>query len=124
VRLDRKLLLIAPAIVLLCVVAGVLYIAVQLNVLHSVSDTLNERADFIASVERGDKALDNRQAINLLRWSLDIEARRSAALTAARDSLLVLSAIAFVACGVLSIGIRKVPREHWPRISLGRSRTE
>ena len=123
-RLDRKLLLIAPAIVLVFVIAGLVYAAVQLHVLSSVSDTLAERDAFIGAVERGEKRLDARQAIGLLRVSMDVESRRTAALIASRDLLVALSAIALVSCGVLAIGIRSVPREHWPRLSFGRSRSE
>jgi len=31
-----------------------------------------------------------------------------------------LSVIAFASIGMLAFGIRSVPREHWPRLSLGR----
>jgi hypothetical protein len=52
VRLDRKLLLIAPAIVLVFVAAGIAYTARQLQVLRSGSDTWKDRSDFVAAVER------------------------------------------------------------------------
>ena len=120
-RLDRKLLLIAPAIVLVCVAAGMVYAATQLHVLASVSETWQERSDFLGSVERGEKPLDPTKAVGLLRISLEVESRRTAAITASRDLMLVLSTIALVACGVLVIGIRSVPREHWPRFAVGRS---
>ena len=122
-RLDRKLLLIAPTIVLVFLVAGLIYAAVQLHILASVSDTLGERRDFIAAVERGQKTLDARQTAGLLQLAMDVEARRTAALIASRDLLIALSVIALVCCGVLGLGIRSVPREHWPRLSLGRNRT-
>jgi hypothetical protein len=121
VRLDRKLLLIAPTIVLVGVAAGMIYAAVQLHVLSSVSETLTERSNFIAAVERGEKTLDQRQALGVIRLSFDVEAKRTTAIAAARDLLIVLSAIAFVAIVILSIGVRGVPREHWPRLSFGRS---
>lgn len=117
-RLDRKLLLIAPTIVLACVVAGMIYAAVQLNVLGSVSGSWSDRNDFITAVEHGQKPLSQRQAMNIIRFSLDVEERRTAAITATRDLLGWLAGIAGVACGVLLIGIRSVPREHWPRFSL------
>jgi hypothetical protein len=120
VRLDRKLLLIAPAIVLVFVVAGIVYTSVQLHVLGSVSDTFRERSDFIAAVERGDKGLDQRQALGLLHLQFDVEAKRTAAIVAARDLLIVLSAIAGAALSALGLGIRSIPREHWPRIAFGR----
>lgn len=122
-RLDRKLLLIAPTIVLVFVVAGMLYAAIQMHILASVSDTLATRRAFVAAVERGEKRLDERQALNVIHAQFDVEARRSAALSAARDLLAVLSAIALVSTGVLAIGIRSVPREHWPRISFGKTGT-
>ena len=119
-RLDRKLLLIAPTIVLVFVVAGIVYAANQMHVLASVSDTLGERREFVAAVEKGEKPLDQRQALNIIHAQFDVEARRSAALTAARDLLIELSAIAVASVGVLAMGIRSVPREHWPRMSFRR----
>ncbi len=119
-RLDRKLLLIAPAIVLFFVVAGIIYTAFQMHVLSSVSDTWKQRSDFIASVERGDKALSQQQAVGLLRYALEVESKRTAAVIATRDLLILLAAIALVSCGVLAFGIRRVPREHWPRLQFGR----
>lgn len=114
-RLDRKLLLIAPTIVLGFVVAGMIYAAVQLRVLSNVGATWKDRSDFIASVERGDKKLDQRQSLGILRYSLDVEAKRTEAIVATRDLLIVLSAIALLSCAALVLGIRTVPREHWPR---------
>jgi hypothetical protein len=121
VRLDRKLLLIAPTIVLVFVVAGLLYATLQLHVLTSVSDTWKDRSDFVAAVQRGEKKMNEGQAINVLRFSLDVEAKRTAAITATRDLLIVLSATALLSCIVLAIGIRSVPREHWPRFSSKKS---
>ena len=105
------------------VVAGVVYAAVQLHVLGSVSESYQERSDFIASVERGERSLDARQSIGLLRLAMDVESKRTAAVHASRDLLGWLSAIALVCCGVLALGIRSVPREHWPRLNFGRSRS-
>jgi hypothetical protein len=121
VRLDRKLLLIAPAIVLVFVVAGMIYAAVQMHVLAGVSRTLETRRTFIAAVKRGEKPLDQRQALNIIDAQFDVESRRSVALTATRDLLALLSGIAVVSVGVLGVGIRAVPREHWPRLSFRRS---
>ena len=120
-RLDRKLLLIAPTIVLLFVVAGLLYAASQLHALSRVSDSFTDRNAFISAVERGEKKLEPRQATSLLRWSLDVEAQRTAAITASRDLVIVLSVIGAVACAALAFGIRSVPREHWPRFGVSRS---
>lgn len=119
-RLDRKLLLIAPTIVLAFVVAGIVYASLQLHVLASVSDTLKERSDFIAQVERGAKPLDETQALKIIHAQFEFEAKRSAAMTAARDLLLVLAGIVFASVVTLSIGIRSVPREHWPKFSFTR----
>lgn len=119
-RLDRKLLLIAPAIVLVLVVGGMLYASEQLHVLANVSSSEKDRGDFIAAVAAGKKPLTNRQAVELLQWSLEVESRRTAAITASRDLLIELSAIGLVSCVVLGIGISGVPREHWPRFGAQR----
>ncbi len=123
-RLDRKLLLIAPTVVLVLVVAGVVYAASQLQVLASVSDTLQERRGFIASVERGERPLTQQQSASLLRIAMEVEGKRTAAITATRDLLIALSAIGFVACGTLVLGVRTVPREHWPRFGAARAPSE
>lgn len=117
VRLDRKLLLIAPTIVLFFVVAGILYAALQLHLLAGTTDSLKTQSAFIASVERGEKTLTPRQSSGLLRLSIQVEERRVAALSASRDLLIVLSGIALAACCTLAIGIRSVPRQHWPRFN-------
>jgi hypothetical protein len=115
VRLDKKLLLIAPTIVLVLVVAGIVYAAVQLHVLASVSETAKEREAFIASLERGEKRLEPRQYVSVLRTALDVETKRTTAIVASRDLLISLAVIGFVSCVVLAIGVRGVPRTHWPR---------
>ena len=121
-RLDRKLLLIAPTIILVFVVAGMAYAAMQMRLLSDVGDTWKDRSAFIASVERGEKSLDQRQSLGLLRYSLDAEAKRSEAIAATRDLLMVLAVVALLACVSLVFGIRTVPREHWPRLALGKDR--
>lgn len=123
-RLDRKLLLIAPTIVLVFVFAGLIYAATQLRVLSNVGDTWKERSDYIAAVERGEKPLQADRAMILLRVALEVEAKRTAAISATRDLLLALAVIGVVSCVVLSIGVRSVPREHWPRLNFGRSVAE
>jgi len=124
VRLDKKLLLIAPTIVLFFVVAGMAYAALELHFVARTSASLNDRSAFISAVERGEKTLNAQQSLGLLRLSLQVEEKRSAALTASRDLLVVLTGIAFVACVVLVAGIRTVPREHWPRLDFSRRKTE
>jgi hypothetical protein len=124
VRLDRKLLLIAPTIVLLFVFAGMIYTAMQLRVLGLGSDSLKERSAYIAAVERGEKRLDAQKAVGLIRISLEVEAKRTAAIAASRDLLVALSAAGLISVLVLAVGIRSVPREHWPRFAFERSRAE
>ena len=114
-RLDKKLLLIAPTIVLVFVAAGMIYAALQLRWLGDVGNTWKERSEFVASVERGEKTLDQRQALSILRYSLDVEAKRTEAIGATRELLTILATIAVLSCIGLAFGIRKVPREHWPR---------
>lgn len=120
-RLDRKLLLIAPAFVLALVVAGMVYTATDLQVLVQSNETIAGRKAFVDAVVRGEKPLDRQQAVGILQVALDVEAKRSAAIVATRDLLIELAAVALVAWVVLAIGIRGVPREHWPRF--GRSPT-
>jgi len=121
VRLDKKLLLIAPTIVLVFVVAGMVYAATQLHVLASVSETERGREAFIASVERGEKKLEPRQSLSLLRIGLEVESKRTAAILASRDLLVELAVIGLVSCIVLAIGVRGVPRTHWPRFGGNRA---
>jgi hypothetical protein len=122
--LDRKLLLIVPTIVLVFVAAGMLYAAAQLHVLGSVGASWKNRSDFIAAVERGDKAIGHQQAIELLRMGLDVEARRTAAIVATRDLMILLSIVALAACATLAVGIRSVPRQYWPRFQFGQAPRE
>jgi hypothetical protein len=119
-KLDRKLLLIAPTIVLVFIVAGLIYTSMQLSVLTSGAESLSERSDFIASVERGQRSLAERQAVGIIRLSLEVEGRRTAAITAARELIVVLAVMTGACCIVLLLGIRHVPREHWPRFGFGR----
>jgi hypothetical protein len=121
VRLDRKLLLIAPTIVLAFVFAGMIYTAMQMRMLILGSDSLKERSEYVAAVERGEKQLEPQKAIALLRFALDAEAKRTAAIAANRDLLVIMSAVGLIACVILAIGIRSVPRQHWPRFTFERS---
>ncbi len=120
-RFDRKLLLIAPTIVLALVVAGIVYSAAELHVLSGVSDTLQERSDYVAAAERGEKPMDREQALKIIHAQFEVEAKRTAALVAARDLLGILAVIGIVSVVVLGVGVRGVPREHWPKVSFGRS---
>lgn len=121
-RLDKKLLLIAPAAVLALVVAGMVYTATELQVLIRSNETIAGRKDFIDAVVRGEKPLDRQQAVGILQVALDVEAKRSAAIVATRDLLVELSVATVIAWIALVIGIRGVPRQHWPRF--GRSVVE
>jgi hypothetical protein len=116
-KLDRKLLLIAPTIVLAFIAAGLVYAAVQIRSLTAGEDTWTKRREFIQSVASGQKSLSTQQAVGLLNLSLEVESRRAAALKEAYDLVLILAAMAAGCCVVLTLGIRKVPREHWPRFA-------
>ena len=109
-RLDKKILLIAPTIVLAFVVVGMIYATVQLRRLGEVGDTWKSRNDYVSAAERGEKPLTEKQALNILRYSLDVEAKRTDAIAAEYGLLLVLSAIAGVSTVALIIGVRAVPR--------------
>ena len=109
-RLDKKLLLIAPTIVLAFVVAGMIYATVQLRQLTDVGETWKSRNEYVSAAERGEKPLNEKQALNILRYSLDTEAKRTDAIAAERGLLVLLSTIAAVSVAALIIGVRAVPR--------------
>jgi hypothetical protein len=110
VRLDRKLLLIAPTIVLVCVVAGMIYATLQLRFLTDLGGTWKDRNEYVSAAERGEKPLTEKQALNILRYSLDTEAKRTEAIHAEQSLLTLLTAIAVLCLLVLVIGVRGVPR--------------
>lgn len=120
-RLDRKLLLIAPAIILVLLFLGIAYTATQLHVLASVSNDWTARSQFITAAARGAKPLTERQAVEMLQYSVAAEKQRTDAITATWQLLAVLAAVGLVCCGSLVLGIRGVPREHWPRFTRERS---
>lgn len=109
-RLDRKFLLIAPSVVLVLIVAGVFYTATRLQQLVDASDNWAMRDAYVTSVERGQRQLAADKATQLVRLSLDAERRRTAAVEAARDVLVVLGSMTFACCVVLFWAIRGVPR--------------
>ncbi len=114
-RLDRKFFLIAPSFVIVLVTAGLFYTATRLRQLMIGSTDLAGRSAFIDSLARGQKALPREHAVALLQFSLDAEARRTAAVGAAHD-LVMLLAWTLVACSVVLLWtIRGVPRERPPR---------
>jgi hypothetical protein len=118
-KFDRKLLLIAPTIVLVFIVAGLVYAGLQIRTLTSGEETWTKRRDFIASIESGQRALSSPQAVGLLKISLEVEDRRAAALHDAYELLWLLAGMTAACCAALGLGIRKVPREHWPRFGFG-----
>ena len=110
-RLDKKFLLIAPTIVLAFLAAGMIYATLQLRALRDVGNTWKDRNDFVSAVERGEKTLEQRQALNILRYSLDVEAKRTEAVAAAEELLVVLSSIGVLTFIGLALAVRAVPRE-------------
>ena len=118
-KLDRKLLLIAPTIVLVFIVGALVYTGIQIRALTSGENTWSSRREFVASVAAGQKTMSAEQAVGLLNISLEVESRRAAALHDAYDLVLTLSGMTAACCVVLTLGIRRVPREHWPRLRFG-----
>lgn len=118
-KLDRKLLLIAPTIVLGFVVAALVYAGVQIRALTTGEDTWSKRREFVAAVAAREKTMSAEQAVGLLNISLEVEGRRAAALHDAYELLLVLAGITAGCCVALSLGTRRVPRDHWPRFHFG-----
>lgn len=109
-KLDRKFLLIAPSLVLVLIVAGLFYTATRLRQIVEASDNWSARSAFVASVESGQRHLAAEKAIGLVRLSLDAERRRTGAIEATRELLLVLGGMTFVCAAVLLWTIRGVPR--------------
>jgi hypothetical protein len=87
-----------------------IYAAVQLRFLSDVGDTWKERNDYVSAAERGEKPMTEKQALNILRYSLDVEAKRTDAIRAEEGLLLLLTGIAILSLGVLVVGVRGVPR--------------
>ena len=109
-RLDKKFLLIAPTIVLACVVVGMIYATAQLRFLTDLGGTWKDRNQYVSAAERGEKPISEKQALNILRYSLDVEAKRTEAIRAEQGLLILLTALGALCLGVLVIGIRGVPR--------------
>ena len=109
-RLDNKFLLIAPTIVLAFVVAGMIYATVQLRFLADIGGTWKDRNEYVSAAERGEKPLTEKQALNILRYSLDAEAKRTEAIRAEESLLILLTGVGIFCLGVLVIGVRGVPR--------------
>jgi hypothetical protein len=114
-KFDRKLLLIAPTIILVLIVAAIASTGMQLRVLTEAEKTWKDRSEFVSSVESRKRTLSQTQAVELLRISLDVENRRTMAIRSAVDLLYALAAMTLLCVVMLAFGIRRVPREHWPR---------
>ena len=109
-RLDRKFLLIAPTITLVFIVAGLFYTTTRLRLIVEASDSLASREAFVVSVERGQRQISAARAATLVRFALEAERRRTEAIEATQQLLLVLAWMALGSCALLLWIIRKVPR--------------
>jgi hypothetical protein len=109
-RLDRKFLLIAPTLVLALIVAGLFYTTTRLRQIVESSDNWQQRSDYVASVEHGQRRLTNEKAVQLVRLSLEAERRRTSAIVATNELLLTLGLMTLVCCVVLLWAIKGVPR--------------
>jgi hypothetical protein len=109
-RLDRKFLLIAPTLVLACVIAGLFYTTAKLRQIVESSDNWQRRSDYVAAVERGQRHLTNEKAIGLVRLSLEAERRRTGAIVATNELLITLGVMSVLCCVALLWVIKGVPR--------------
>lgn len=109
-RLDRKFFLIAPTLVLAWIVAGMFYTATRLRQIVEASDNLQQRSEYVGSIERGQRKITNDKAVQLVRLSLEAERRRTGAIAATNELLLTLGAMTLACCVVLLWAIRGVPR--------------
>ncbi|HKN68072.1 MAG TPA: hypothetical protein VJW73_17425 [Gemmatimonadaceae bacterium] len=109
-RFDRKFYLIAPTLVLVFIVAGVLYTATRLRQIVAASDNWQRRSDYVTQIEHGQRHITNEKAVQLVRLSLEAEHVRSSAIIATNQLLLILGAMTFLCCGVLLWAIKGVPR--------------
>jgi len=88
-----------------------IYAIVQLRFLTDIGGTWKDRNEYVSAAERGEKPLTEKQALNILRYSLDAEAKRTEAIHAEQSLLTLLTGVAVLCLGVLVIGVRGVPRE-------------
>jgi hypothetical protein len=109
-RLDRKFLLIAPTLVLAFIVAGIFYTTTRLRQIVESSDNWQQRSDYIASVEHGQRHLTNDKAVQLVRLSLEAERRRTGAIVATNELLVTLAIMTLACCAALLWVIKGVPR--------------
>lgn len=110
-RVDRKLLLILPTVVLVLLSAGLFYTATRLRLIVSGSDDLPRRAAIVGSLERGERRISMAQAIGIIRVSIEAEQNRTAAIDAVHDLVQLVAWITAGCCVALIWGIRQVPRE-------------
>lgn len=110
-RVDRKLLLILPTVVLVLVTAGLFYTATRLRLIARGSDDLPRRTAFLASVDRGERHLTATQALGIIHYSLEAEGNRTAAIVAVHDVIQLVAWITLCCCALLAWTIRRVPRE-------------
>lgn len=110
-RVDRKLLLILPTVVLVLVTAGLFYTASRLQLIVRGSDDLARRTAFIAAVDRGEKHLTTTQALGIIHYSLEAEGNRTAAIIAVHDLLQLVAWITLACCVLLIVTIRRIPRQ-------------
>lgn len=109
-RLDRKFLLIAPTLVLALIVVGMFYTATRLRQIVEGSDNWQQRSDYIASVEHGQRNLTNEKAMQIVRFSLEAERRRTGAIVATNELLITLGLMSLACCATLLWAIKGVPR--------------
>jgi hypothetical protein len=109
-RLDRKFLLIAPSLVLVLIVAGLFYTASRLRQIVDASDNWGTRDAYIGSVESGKRLIAADKAMQLVRISLDAERRRTDAIRATRELIVVLGCMTLGCAALLLWTIRGVPR--------------
>lgn len=110
-RVDRKLLLILPTVVLVLVAAGLFYTASRLRLIVRGSDDLPRREAFVDSASHGEHPLTAAQALGIVHLSLEAEANRTAAIDAVHDVVQLVAWITVGCCVLLLLGIRRVPRE-------------
>jgi hypothetical protein len=108
--LDRKFFLIMSTLVLVFVFAGVFYVTTRLQLIVAGSQSIQDRSDFVASVEHGERSLTAAQATGIVRFALDTELKRTGAIAATRQLLLLLASIGFACCAILAWTIRHIPR--------------
>jgi hypothetical protein len=74
------------------------------------SDNWQQRSDYIASVEHGQRHLTNDKAVQLVRLSLEAERRRTGAIVATNELLVTLAIMTLASSAALLWVIKGVPR--------------